>query len=102
MTLFNFRLDKSSRSQSFDEEAVNRRQLPNVPKKPQRQKQQTDSNNREPTPDYDSSGDKDSKSPLATSPVKKCDNNENSDQNASKQTLDNANANANNQAKGKD
>ena len=58
------------RSQSFDEEATNRRQLPNVPKKPVRQSTLS-RDNREPTPDYDSGGDKESKSPLATSPMKK-------------------------------
>ena len=54
-----FRLERL-RSQSFDEdgmEATNRRQLPNVPKKPVRQSSSS-RDNREPTPDYDSTGDK--------------------------------------------
>ena len=55
------------RSQSFDEEATSRRQLPSVPKKPIRQSTLRD--NREPTPDYDSGGG--DKQPLATSPMKK-------------------------------
>ena len=38
-------------------EATNRRQLPNVPKKPVRQSSSS-RDNREPTPDYDSTGDK--------------------------------------------
>ena len=69
------RLEKI-RSQSFDEEPGNRRQLPNVPKKPVRQNTTTKQrdNNREPTPDYDSEKDKEVKNnnstPLATSPVK--------------------------------
>merc|ERR1712223_170361 len=71
------------RSQSFDEEATNRRQLPNVPKKPVRQTS-AGRDNREPTPDYDSTGDNSSteqkqNSPLASSPVKaKSDSNSNS------------------------
>ena len=69
------RLEKN-RSQSFEEEPGNRRQLPNVPKKPVRQNTTTKQrdNNREPTPDYDSEKDKEVKNnnstPLATSPVK--------------------------------
>ena len=73
------RLEKN-RSQSFEEEPGSRRQLPNVPKKPVRQNNTTTKqrdNNREPTPDYDSTGnggDKEVKNnnstPLATSPVK--------------------------------
>ena len=70
------RLEKI-RSQSFEEEPGNRRQLPNVPKKPVRQNataaNNRDNGNREPTPDYDSTGgDKETKTstPLATSPVK--------------------------------
>merc|ERR1711936_1450788 len=76
------------RSQSFDEEATNRRQLPNVPKKPVRQTS-AGRDNREPTPDYDSTGDKSSteqkqNSPLASSPVKaKTDSNSNSPENMS-------------------
>ena len=71
------------RSQSFDEEATNRRQLPNVPKKPVRQSSSQPRDNREPTPDYDSTGSNNkeqkqgtgqqSASPLATSPIKKLD-----------------------------
>ena len=75
------RLEKI-RSQSFEEEPGNRRQLPNVPKKPVRQNssQQRDNSNREPTPDYDSTSglpdkelvtNKVASTPLATSPVKK-------------------------------
>ena len=76
-----FRLERL-RSQSFDEEATNRRQLPNVPKKPVRQSSSQSRDNREPTPDYDSTGSANNKgdsqnkvggtssSPLATSPIK--------------------------------
>lgn len=70
------------RSQSFEEEFEssnnnNRRQLPNVPKKPARQSSHSrDNSNREPTPDYDSAGDHKTEAtksspPLASSPVKK-------------------------------
>ena len=63
---FIYRLEKS-RSHSSEETETNRRQLP---KKPQRQSNIRD--DREPTPDYDSTGDKPTdKSPLATSPIKK-------------------------------
>ena len=63
---FSCRLEKS-RSHSSEETEANRRQLP---KKPQRQSNIRD--DREPTPDYDSTGDKATdKSPLATSPIKK-------------------------------
>ena len=58
---------EKSRSHSSEETETNRRQLP---KKPQRQSNIRD--DREPTPDYDSTGDKPTdKSPLATSPIKK-------------------------------
>ena len=64
-----YRLEKS-RSHSSEETETNRRQLP---KKPQRQNNIRD--DREPTPDYDSTGDKTTdKSPLATSPIKKSPN----------------------------
>ena len=64
-----YRLEKS-RSHSSEETETNRRQLP---KKPQRQNNIRD--DREPTPDYDSTGDKSTdKSPLATSPIKKSPN----------------------------
>ena len=62
------------RSQSFDEdgmEATNRRQLPNVPKKPVRQSSSS-RDNREPTPDYDSTGDKGIKNTLFGTIVLKC------------------------------
>lgn len=97
------------RSQSFEEEYEasssshnNRRQLPNVPKKPARQSSNSrDNSNREPTPDYDSAGDHKtgtteatkSSPPLASSPVKKLDSpthdmktdeDSNADQNANK------------------
>ena len=61
---------EKSRSHSSEETETNRRQLP---KKPQRQNNIRD--DREPTPDYDSTGDKSTdKSPLATSPIKKSPN----------------------------
>ena len=61
---------EKSRSHSSEETETNRRQLP---KKPQRQSNIRD--DREPTPDYDSTGDKPAdKSPLATSPIKKSPN----------------------------
>ena len=68
-SFFFYRLEKS-RSHSSEETETNRRQLP---KKPQRQNNIRD--DREPTPDYDSTGDKSTdKSPLATSPIKKSPN----------------------------
>ena len=81
--IFFQRLEKS-RSHSSEEPESNRRQLP---KKPHRQSNIRD--DREPTPDYDSSGGKNDKSPLATSPVKKSGgNNEHNEQN---KALDNLN-----------
>ena len=56
-----YRLEKSSRSHSSEETETNRRQLP---KKPQRQSNIIQRDDREPTPDYDSTGDKHDKSPL--------------------------------------
>ena len=95
---FACRHDKK-RSQSFEEELepqTNRRQLPNVPKKPGRQTR--DNFNREPTPDYDSEKDlkNDNKTPLATSPVKNSP-----EKNPEPEEINKNTENLNNQARGK-